>query len=129
MQIIGEGRCADLLDSSLLAGSHGDRGQFGVGDRLAVGGLLAVDGRLCEEAVEAAGEVALEAAQRAFGGLAFGFFAGEVLLGGGVALGASDRDDVQRVVELAVPAAVEAMLGALSGRAGDRGGPGLQSEA
>jgi hypothetical protein len=42
---------------------------------------------------------------------------------------AGDRDDVQRVVELAVPAAVEAMLGALPGGARDRRGPGLQPEA
>lgn len=86
------------------------------GDRLAVGGLLAVGGRVCEEVVEAAGEVALEAAQRALGGVAFGFFASEVLLGRRVALGAGDRDDVQRVVELAVPAAVEPVLGALPPR-------------
>jgi hypothetical protein len=40
-------------------------------------------------------------------------FAGEVLLGRGVVVGAGDRDDVQRVVELAVAAAVEAILRAL----------------
>jgi hypothetical protein len=44
-------------------------------------------------------------------------------------LGASDRDDVQRVVELAIPAAVEAVLGALPGGAWDRRGPGQQREA
>ena len=47
----------------------------------------------------------------------------------GSSLGAGDRDDVQRVVELAVPAAVEPVLGALPGGAGDRRGPGLQREA
>jgi hypothetical protein len=47
----------------------------------------------------------------------------------GSRLGAGDRDDVQRVVELAVPAAVEAVLGALARGAGDRRGPGLQREA
>ena len=52
-----------------------------------------------------------------------------VLLGRGVALGAGDRDDVQRVVELAVPAAVQPVLGALTGGAWDRGGSGLQPEA
>ena len=107
-----------------------DRGRWlGLDARLAVRGLLLVGRRFGEEPVEAAGEVALEAAQRALGGLAFGFFAGEVFLGGGVVLGAGDRDDVQRVVELAVTAAVEPVLGALPGRAGDRGGSGLQTEA
>jgi hypothetical protein len=90
-----------------------------------VSGLGLVGGWFGEEVVEAAGEVALEGAQRAFGGLALGFFAGEVLLGRRVVLGAGDRDDVQGVVEMAVPAAVESVLGALSGGAGDRGGPGL----
>ena len=108
------GGCGDLLDVSLRAGAFGDRGGFGLGDRLIVGGLLLVDGRLCEEAVEVACEVALEAAQRALLRLAFGFLAGEVFLGRRVALGASDRDDVQRVVELAIAAAVESMLGALA---------------
>ncbi len=44
--------------------------------------------------VKVAGEVAFEAAQRAFLGLAFGFFAREVGLGGWVVSGAGDRDDV-----------------------------------
>jgi hypothetical protein len=57
--------------------------------------------------------VALGGAQRALGGLAFGFFARQVSLGRRVALGSGDRDDVQCVVELAVPAAVEPVLGAL----------------
>ena len=123
------GSCGDLLDLSLRAGTLGDRGELGLGDRLAVGGLLLVGGWLGEEAVEAAREVALEGAQRSLLGLAFGFLAREVLLGRGVALGASDRDDVQRVVELAVPAAVEPVLGALARGAWDRRGPGLQREA
>jgi hypothetical protein len=72
-----------------------------------------VDERLGKEAVEAASEVSLQRSQRALGGLALGFFASEVLLGGRVALRAGDRDDVQRVVELAVTAAVQSVLGAL----------------
>jgi hypothetical protein len=64
--------------------------------------------------MEASGESPCETTQRAFGGLAFGLFAGQVCLGGGVALGAGDRDDVQRVVELAVTAAVEPVLLALT---------------
>jgi hypothetical protein len=79
--------------------------------------------------VEASGEVALEAAQRALGGLAFGFFAFQVGLGGRVVAGAGDRDDVQRMVELAVAAAVEPVLLALARGAGDRRGAGLQREA
>jgi hypothetical protein len=79
--------------------------------------------------VEASGEVALEAAQRALGGLALGFFAFQVGLGGRVVAGAGDRDDVQRVVELTVAAAVEPVPLALARRAGDRRGGGLQREA
>ena len=67
-------------------------------------------GRDREEVVKASGEVSFEASQGAFGGLAFGSFAGQVLAGFGVVLGAGDRDDVQRVVELAVTTAVQAML-------------------
>ena len=63
--------------------------------------------------MEAAREVSLEAAQRSFLGLAFGLLAFEVGLGGGVVAGAGDRDDVERVVELAVAAAVEPVAVAL----------------
>ena len=59
--------------------------------------------------VEASGEVAFEAADRAFAGLAFGLFASEVGLGLGVVARAGDGDDVQRVVELAIAAAIEAV--------------------
>ena len=69
---------------------------------------------MCEEVVEASGEVAFETSQRPFRGFAFGLFAGEVGARRGVVAGAGDRDDVQRVVELAVPAAVESILGALA---------------
>ncbi len=89
-------------------GSLGDRGQLGLGGQLS--GLLLVGWWLGEEVVEASGEGAFEAAQRALGGFALGLFAGEVLLGGGVVAGAGDRGDVQCVVELAVPAAVEVVL-------------------
>jgi hypothetical protein len=43
--------------------------------------------------------------------------------------GAGDRDDVQRVVELAVPAAVEPVLLALARGARDRRGAGPRREA
>ena len=123
------GSCGDLLDHWLRPGTLGYRGELWLGDRLTGGGLLLVDGRLCEKAVEVAGEVALEAAQRALLRLAFGLLAGEVLLGRRVPLGASDGNDVQRVVELAVPATVQAVPGALAGGAWDRRGTGLQPEA
>ena len=46
-----------------------------------------------------------------------------------IVLGPGDRDDVQCVVELAVAAAVEPVLGALSRGAGDRRGARLLREA
>ena len=107
------GRLADLLDLVLGTGSRDGR-QLGLGDLCAVSGLLLVGGRLGEKAVEAACEVSLEQAQRALLRLALGLLAGEVLLGGGVALRAGDGDDVQRVVQLPVAAAVEPVLGAFA---------------
>ena len=64
--------------------------------------------------MEASGEVAFEASQRALLRLALGLLAREVLLGRGVVLGASEGDDVQRVVELSVAAAVQPVLSALA---------------
>src|SRR5438045_1810582 len=67
-----------------------------------------------------------EAKQRLVPGVspvfALGFFAGEVLPGGGVVVGAGDRDRVKRPVELAVAAGVEPVLGSLSGGGGDHQG-------
>jgi hypothetical protein len=51
-------------------------------------------------------EVASEAAERFLLGLAFGVSAVEAGARGGVGAGAGERDDVDRVVELAVTAAV-----------------------
>src|SRR5215216_6489718 len=79
--------------------------------------------------MEAAGEVPLEAAERSLVGLAFGFLALEVGLGGRVVAGASDRDDVERVVELAIAAAVEPVPVALSRGARDRCAARLSGEA
>ena len=84
---------------------------------------------LGEQPPEAAGEEALQTAQRALVGLAVGFFAGEVSLGVGVVAGAGDRDRVQRPVELAIAAAVQAILRALARGAGDRGAARLAREA
>ena len=75
--------------------------------------MLLISWRLGEQLMEAAREVTLQAPQRALAGLALGFLTREVLLGGGIMLGTGDRDHMQRVVELAVPAAVEPMGSAL----------------
>jgi hypothetical protein len=64
--------------------------------------------------VKAACEVSFEAAQCFLGGLAFGVFASDVRARLRVIAGAGDRNDVQRVVELAVTAAVEPLAVALS---------------
>ena len=58
---------------------------------------------VAEEVPDAAGEVAFEAADGFFGGLAFGSFAVEVGAGFGVAAGAGDGDAVDGGVDLAVP--------------------------
>src|SRR5450755_1676183 len=104
---------ADLLDLPPWAGTLRDRGPVGLVGGLPVNGLRLVGGRLGEEVVEAACQGTFEAAQRSLGGFPFGFLAREVRLRLGVVTGAGDRDDVQRVVELAVPAAVQSVLGTL----------------
>jgi hypothetical protein len=76
-------------------------------------------GRL-EQVPDAAGEVAFEASQRFAVGLAFGAFAFEVGLGFAVAACAGERDAVQRGVELAVAAAVQAVAVGAPGADGDR---------
>ena len=70
---------------------------------------------VAQDVPDAACEVALEAAQRLHAGLAFGLFAGEV--GGGVRAPAAlvDGEAVQREVELAVAAAVQAVAIAAPG--------------
>src|SRR5204863_2088585 len=57
-----------------------------------------------EQVPDAAGEVALEAADRFAAGLAFGLLAREVGVGLGVPPALGDREPVQRAVELAVAA-------------------------
>src|SRR5215218_4682103 len=66
-------------------------------------------GGLGEEVPEASGEVAFEAADGFLGALAFGAFAGDVVLGLGVAAQAGDGDAVDGGVDLAVAAAVQAV--------------------
>src|SRR3954449_6666900 len=84
-------------------------------------------GGLDEQVPEAAGEVALEAADGFFGALALGAFAGDAVLGFGVAAQAGDGDAVDGRVDLAVAAAVEAVavgLARADGDGGDAGGAG-----
>ncbi len=62
-----------------------------------------------EQSPDVSGEVALEAADRFAGGLAFGAAAFDVVAGWLVAAGAGDDDAVQGVVDLAVAAGVQAL--------------------
>src|SRR5215212_6359892 len=68
-----------------------------------------------EQRVEAAGEVAHQAAADLAAGLAFGGAAGDVGLGLGVVLHADHGDGVEGVVGLAIAAAVEAVALGLAG--------------
>src|SRR3954452_17403045 len=83
---------------------------------------------LDEQVPESAGEVALEAADRLLGGLAFGAFAGDVVLGLGVAAQAGDGDAVDGRVDLAIAAAVETVAVGLAGADGDRSDAGRARE-
>src|SRR5215203_501907 len=120
-----------------VLGQAGHRGRGGAGVRggvsLRSGGDLSDVvwglGLEREQVVEAACEVALEAAERSLFGFAFGFLARQVSLGGRVVAGAGDGDDVQRVVELAVAAAVKPVAVALPRGARNRCGAGLAGEA
>src|SRR3954447_23259903 len=67
------------------------------------GDVLVGEGRL-EESPDAAGEVALEAADRFAGGLVFAASTLDVVAGLGVAAGAGDDHAVKRRVDLAVAA-------------------------
>jgi hypothetical protein len=84
-----------------------------------VAGFVGRGGGL-EQSPDAASEVALQTAQRFAAGLAVGLLAREVCGGLRVEAALGDREAVQRAVELAVAAAVEAVaVGASRGR-GDR---------
>jgi hypothetical protein len=88
-----------------------------------------------EEVPDAACEVALEAADGFAVGLAFGGLASEVDLGFGVAASACDGDAMDRRVDLAVAAAVEAVAVGFARADGDRcdsggaGEPGVAGKA
>ena len=82
-----------------------------------------------EQPPDPAGEVAFEAADGFELGFAFGVFAVEVGAGLGVGPGAGERDDVERPVELAVPAAVQPVALGVAGAGRDRGGAGVSGEA
>ena len=98
MQTIGIG-AVTALDLSTGSRAFRDCDRLGldrVGGELGRGCLclLGFERWLGEQPPEAAREVALEAPQRALLGFALGLFAREVLLGGGVVVGAGDRDRV-----------------------------------
>jgi hypothetical protein len=73
-----------------------------------------------EEAVEAAGEVALEAADGFAVSLAFADASVDVVDRGRVGSAPGDEDVVEGAVQLAVAAAVEAVSDGLAGGGGDR---------
>ena len=75
-----------------------------------------------------AGEVAFEAADGFEFGLAFCVFASEVCVGLGVGLGTGERDDVDRAVELAVPAAVQSVALGVAAAGRDGSGAGVSGE-
>ena len=91
--------------------------------------LLCVKWWVFEEAVEVAGDVALEAAAGFAWCLAFGDAAGDVGAGGFVAAGAGDDDGVQGAVQSPVAAPAEPVAGLdLAGGRFDRGDPAEASE-
>ena len=77
---------------------------------------------------DAADEVALDAADGFAGGLAFGAFASDVVLGFRVAAGAGDRDAMDGGVDLSVAAAVESVAVGLAGADRDRREAGRAGE-
>src|SRR6266567_1576211 len=78
------------------------------------GGRLVGLGHLVEHREYFAGEVALEAADHLFGGLALGDPAGHVVLGRLMPAQADDHDPIQRGVGLPVATTVEAMATGLA---------------
>ena len=72
--------------------------------------------------------MALETADGLLGALALGAFAGDVVPGLGVAAQAGDGDAMDRRVDLAVAAAVEAVAVGLAGADGDRSDAGGAGE-
>src|SRR6266566_8097166 len=94
--------------------------------------LLCLSSRLWrsvfEEAVEAAGEVALEAAGCFASGFSFLQPSFDVGDGGGVGAFAGDEDHVECAVEFAVAASVEPVADRLPGGGGDRGCAGEACE-
>ena len=77
--------------------------------------LSSHEGRLVEDAVEVAGEVALEEADGVAGALALGDATSDVVAGGGVVEAAVEDHGVEGAVELAVAAAAEPMPRRLAG--------------
>lgn len=108
----------NLRGDVLVIALMGLRGELVTGTVMVVGRQW----RQGEEVMEATREVSLESAECALLCFAVGLLAGEILLGCRAVSGAGDGDDVQGVVELAVTAAVETVLGALPGGPRDQSG-------
>ena len=87
-----------------------------------------VAGWRLREPVDAADEVALEGSEGFAAGLAFGLFAIEERLGRGVVASFVEHEAIERAVELAVAAGVQAVAVGASGGCGDRGGSGQPRE-
>jgi hypothetical protein len=82
----------------------------------------------CDDLVELAGDVALEASDDLFLGQAFGGASFGVGAGAGVPAQAAQHHAVESGVGLTVAAAVEAVPGGLAGRGGNRGGAAEHGE-
>jgi hypothetical protein len=85
-------------------------------------------GGVLQESVEAAGEVAFEAAFGVFGGEALVGSAGDVGLGGVVCAGAGGDDHVQGAVEFAVAGVVDSVAGGVAAGGGYGCGAGEVGE-
>src|SRR3954449_2846861 len=113
LKAAGRAVAVDRDDARWAAGSVGGDGGLGVG---------------LEEVPDAAGEVALEAADGFAAGLAFGLSAGEIGGALGVQAALGDGQAMQGAVDLAVAAVIEAVAlrspggsrdGGCAGRAGE----------
>ena len=84
--------------------------------------------QVAECAVDSAGEVAFEAAERFAAAFSFGLFTLEVGAGRRMMASLGDRDPVQRAVELTVAGAVQAVALLTAAGSVERGGSGMQRE-
>src|SRR4051794_21852315 len=124
-QVKTAGGGAVAVDGGGAPGAARDGGRRGGFRRAGGDGGLGVG---LEEVPDSAGEVALEAADGFAAGLAFGLAAGQVGGGLGIEAALGDGEAVQRAVELAVAAVVEAVALGAPGGGGDRRRAGAAGE-